>query len=144
MMNNETRLERFIEAQEGVYERALWEIMNGRKESHWMWYIFPQVQGLGVSHTSRLYAIRDTAEAEAFLKNPVLGGRLVRICEELLKIKSNDAMQIFGSPDHMKLKSSMTLFSFLNMHPVFDLVLDKFFQGEKDDRTLSIINRQNK
>lgn len=140
-MNDEINLDRFIDAQENDYERALSEIRNGRKESHWMWYIFPQVQGLGTSQTSRLYAIKDMREAKAFLAHPVLGERLVRICNELLKIRSNDALQIFGGPDQLKLKSSMTLFSCLNMHPVFDLVLDKFFQGRKDDRTLSILDR---
>ena len=143
-MNDKINLDRFIDAQETDYETALSEIKNGRKESHWMWYIFPQLQGLGVSATSKLYAIHDMQEAEAFLRHNVLGERLIRICNELVKINSNDALQIFGSPDHLKLKSSMTLFSCLNMHPVFDLVLDKFFRGRKDDRTLSIIERQNK
>ncbi|HUQ65466.1 MAG TPA: DUF1810 domain-containing protein [Flavitalea sp.] len=143
-MSEEINLQRFIDAQEANYERALSEINNGRKESHWMWYIFPQIQGLGFSSTSVVYAIRDIMEAEAFLKHPLLGNRLIGICNVLLKIRSSDALQIFGSPDNVKLKSSMTLFSSLNMNPVFDSVLDKFFQGKKDDQTLSILARQNK
>ncbi len=135
-------VERFITAQEGTYERALAEIINGRKVTHWMWYIFPQIKGLGFSETAKFYAIADIQEAEAFLRHPVLGERLIRICKELLKAKSDNALEIFGSPDHLKLKSSMTLFGSLKMEPVFDSVLDKFFNGEKDERTLSILNRQ--
>ena len=138
-MNSVVDLERFVTAQQTSYERALAEIKNGRKESHWMWYIFPQIQGLGFSETARRYAIINLKEAEAFLTHPVLGERLIRISNELLKIKSNNALEVFGSPDHLKLKSSMTLFAHLNMNPVFNAVLDKFFKGETDERTLSII-----
>ena len=141
-MNNDTSLTRFLDAQHEDYEQALSEIKSGRKQSHWMWYIFPQVQGLGFSSTSKYYAIQDLHEAEEFLKHPVLGDRLIAICNELLKLKSNDANNIFGSPDNMKLKSSMTLFSSLNMNPVFQLVLDKFFEGTKDEKTLGIIGKQ--
>lgn len=130
-------LQRFIDAQESVYPLALEEIKNGRKQSHWMWFIFPQIQGLGFSATSKLYAIKDNQEAEAFLKHPLLGSRLITISNELLKLNSNDAHTIFGSPDDMKLQSSMTLFSSLkNADPVFDLVLQKFFKGIKDRNTL--------
>jgi len=130
-------LQRFIDAQESVYPLALEEIKNGRKQSHWMWFIFPQIQGLGFSATSKLYAIKDNQEAEAFLKHPLLGSRLITISNELLKLNSNDAHTIFGSPDDMKLQSSMTLFSSLkNAGPVFDLVLQKFFKGIKDRNTL--------
>jgi uncharacterized protein (DUF1810 family) len=136
-------LKRFIQAQEADYKIALSEIKNGRKQSHWMWYIFPQVQGLGFSETSRYYAIKDINEAEEFLKHPVLGSRLIQICHELVKLKSNDANAIFGSPDNVKLKSSMTLFSSLdNTDPVFQSVLDKFFNGAKDKRTLQILGKQ--
>lgn len=138
-MNNEVNLERFVTAQQGSYERALAEIKNGRKESHWMWYIFPQIQGLGFSDTAKRYAINDIKEAEAFLQHPVLGERLIRISSELLEMKSNNALEVFGNPDHLKLKSSMTLFAHLNINPVFKSVLDKFFKGETDDRTLRII-----
>ncbi len=134
-------MKRFIDAQEADYKIALSEVKNGRKQSHWMWYIFPQIQGLGFSETSKLYAIKDINEAEEFLNHPVLGSRLVHICNELLKLKSNDANKIFGSPDDLKLKSSMTLFSSLhNSNPVFQLVLEKFFNGTKDNKTLRIID----
>ncbi len=133
-------LQRFIDAQQRDYAIALREIKNGRKQSHWMWYIFPQVQGLGFSSTSKYYAIKDLNEATAYLKHDVLGTRLIEICNELLTLKINDAHKIFGSPDDMKLKSSMTLFAALqNTNPVFQSVLDKFFNGNKDSRTLEII-----
>ena len=142
-MYKENTLNRFIQAQEVSYPVALAEIQKGRKQSHWMWFIFPQIQGLGFSETSRFYAIRDKLEAQAFLEHPVLGNRLVRICQELLKLEENDANKIMGSPDDVKLKSSMTLFASLpNPHPVFALVLEKFFQGAKDAKTLQIISKQ--
>ena len=141
-MKAEYNLKRFTDAQESTFQNALTEIKNGRKQSHWMWYIFPQIQGLGFSDTSKFYAIEDINEAEEFLKHPLLGGRLILICSELLKLECNDANKIFGSPDDLKLKSSMTLFSLLhNTNPVFQLVLEKFFDGTKDIKTLKIINR---
>jgi uncharacterized protein (DUF1810 family) len=133
-------LTRYMEAQETNFQIALSEIRNGRKESHWMWYIFPQIQGLGFSETSQYYAIEDILEASAFLKYPILGSRLNMVCHELLALDYNDAYKIFGSPDDLKLKSSMTLFSLVpNADPVFQQVLDKFFHGEKDPKTLKII-----
>ena len=138
-MRSEYNLERFIDAQNTSYEIALSEIKMGRKKSHWMWYIFPQVQGLGFSETSKYYAIKDIGEAKAFLEHPVLGERLVRICNALLNLESGNAHKIFGSPDDLKLQSSMTLFSSLNINPVFQKVLEKFFNGAKDDKTLQII-----
>ena len=138
-MSSEYNLERFIDAQEASYEIALSEITSGRKKSHWMWYIFPQVQGLGFSETSKFYAIKDIGEAKAFLEHPVLGERLVRICNALLHLESDNAHNIFGSPDDLKLQSSMTLFSSLNINPVFQKLLEKFFNGIKDDKTLQII-----
>jgi uncharacterized protein (DUF1810 family) len=140
-MDKEKSLKRFIDAQETDYKRALQEIKNGRKTSHWMWYIFPQIQGLGFSETSKLYAIKDTDEASEFLSHPVLGKRLVEICKELLQLKSNDAHSIFGSPDDMKLQSSMTLFASLNTNEVFQQVLEKFFKGAKDVKTLHLIGK---
>ncbi len=108
-----------------------------------MWYVFPQVQGLGFSETSRFYAIKNLDEAEAFLQCAILGSRLIAICNALLGLESNNANQIFGSPDDLKLKSCMTLFSALsNTDPVFGLVLDKFFNGRKDQKTLQLIKRQ--
>ncbi len=138
-MSSEYNLERFIDAQEASYEIALSEIKSGRKKSHWMWYIFPQVQGLGFSETSKFYAIKNISEARAFLEHPVLGERLVRICNALLHLESDNAHNIFGSPDDLKLRSSMTLFSSLNINPVFQKLLEKFFNGIKDDKTLQII-----
>jgi len=140
-MASDYNLQRFIDAQKEGYEIALAEVRNGRKQSHWMWYIFPQIQGLGFSSTSQFYAIKDLNEAEEFIKHPVLGNRLVRISNELLKLESNNATKVFGSPDDLKLKSSMTLFSALpNTDPVFELVLKKFFDGTKDSKTLQILN----
>jgi uncharacterized protein (DUF1810 family) len=134
-------LKRFLDAQENDFERALAEIRRGRKQSHWMWYIFPQIAGLGFSSTSKFYAIKDRSEAELYLAHPVLGARLIEISEALLEIEGKTANQIFGSPDDAKLKSSMTLFGALeNAHPVFQQVLDKYFDGAKDWRTLEQID----
>ncbi|RDC65953.1 DUF1810 domain-containing protein [Adhaeribacter pallidiroseus] len=142
-MTHENNLQRFITAQEKDYPIALAEIKRGRKQSHWMWYIFPQIQGLGYSETSRVYAITNIPEAEAYVKHPVLGKRLIEICEALLLLTSNNATAIFGNPDDLKLKSSMTLFSQIpNAHPVFQKVLAKFFHGTKDLKTLQIIESQ--
>ncbi len=132
-------LERFIEAQEESYEIALNEIKKGRKRSHWMWYIFPQIKGLGHSSTAQYYAIQNRAEAEAYLAHPVLSRHLLEISEELLKIESNDASRVFGYPDDLKLKSSMTLFSLVSKKTVFKRVLDKFFDGEIDERTVEFL-----
>ena len=134
-------LKRFTDAQENSFPIALSEIQQGRKQSHWMWFIFPQIAGLGFSETSRYYAIKDLREADEFLKHPVLGSRLINISRELLKLKTTDAHGVFGNPDDLKLKSSMTLFSMLpGTDPVFQYVLEKFFNGEKDSKTLHIIS----
>jgi uncharacterized protein (DUF1810 family) len=138
MSNN--NLQRFIEAQEHDYATALSEIKNGRKRSHWMWYIFPQIAGLGFSSTSQFYAIRDLDEATAYLQNEILGRRLIEISSVLLSLPTNNAHSIFGSPDDMKLRSSMTLFLFVpNTSPVFQSVLNKFFSGQKDKRTVELL-----
>jgi uncharacterized protein (DUF1810 family) len=135
-------LQRFIDAQETDFPIALSEVMKGKKQSHWMWYIFPQIYGLGFSATSKFYAIKDLDEAKAFLQHPVLSNRLILICNELLKLKSNDAYKIFGSPDDIKLHSSMTLFAMIpGADPVFRSVLEKFFKGKKDNNTVQIISR---
>ena len=142
-MTNETSLQRFVDAQSSDYERALAEIKNGKKRSHWMWYIFPQLQGLGFSDVSRYYALKDLAEAADYFRHPVLGSRLLGICQELLKLGSNDANQVFGSPDNLKLKSSMTLFAALpDADPVFQAVLAKFFTGVRDGKTLQLLGKQ--
>ncbi|MGH2647582.1 MAG: DUF1810 domain-containing protein [Ginsengibacter sp.] len=136
-MDSGHNLQRFIDAQENVYSVALGEVKRGRKQNHWMWFIFPQIQGLGFSPTSKLYAIKDTSEAKIFLHQPLLSRRLIEISNELLQLESNDAHAIFGSPDDMKLQSSMTLFSSVHdANPVFNLVLKKFFNGIKDMNTL--------
>ena len=140
-MNKQNDLDRFITAQETNYHIALTEIKQGKKQSHWMWYIFPQIQGLGFSEMTKLYSMKDLDEAQEFLRHPVLGKRLMDICNELLQLKNNDAHAIFGSPDDKKLRSSMTLFATVNnTDPVFQLVLDKFFKGEKDQATVRIIS----
>lgn len=138
-MPTSQNLDRFIKAQQGVYETALSEIRNGRKASHWMWFIFPQIQGLGHSDMARFYAIKDKEEAQGYLQHPILGQRLIEISEVLMQLNSGNAVQIFGGIDSVKLKSSMTLFSLLpNANPIFQKVLDKFFGGEKDGRTVEI------
>jgi len=137
----ENNLQRFTDAQKTNYETALTEIKNGRKQSHWMWFIFPQVAGLGFSETSRYYAIKNLHEATAYLNHPILGPRLIAICNELLKLNDNNATRIFGNPDDLKLKSSMTLFASVpDTYPVFGLVLEKFFGGKQDAKTLQLIN----
>lgn len=128
-------IERFIKAQEKSYDCALQEIKNGRKRSHWMWYVFPQIKGLGHSTTAQYYAIQNRAEAEDYLAHPLLSSRLLEITGELLKLKTSDADAVFGWPDDQKLKSSMTLFYMVSNDQVFKQVLDKFFGGELDDVT---------
>jgi uncharacterized protein (DUF1810 family) len=139
-MNQKNSLARFLEAQSGNYPDALAEIRNGRKRTHWMWYVFPQIQGLGLSETARFYAINDRREAEAYAAHPVLGPRLLEISAALLGLKSNDAHAIFGSPDDLKLQSSMTLFAAVpGAPPVFQQVLDKFYGGAQDQKTLRLL-----
>jgi uncharacterized protein (DUF1810 family) len=142
-MATEINLQRFLDAQEKSFGLALSEIQSGKKRTHWMWYIFPQIRGLGNSETSKYYAIKDMKEADAFLSHPILGSRLITICRSLLDQPVNNANKIFGSPDDLKLKSSMTLFSSLpNTRPVFQSVLDKFFNGMVDSRTLEILSNE--
>ena len=132
-------LERFVSAQEYDYEIALFEIRKGRKLSHWMWYIFPQIQGLGYSPTAQYYAIENRKEAVEYLKHPILGTRLIEISEALLSLKENDATRIMGYPDDLKLKSSMTLFYEISKNYIFKKVIDKYFEGEMDGKTLKIL-----
>jgi len=140
MEDNATGLNRFVAAQQNDYDTALQEIKNGRKRSHWMWYIFPQVAGLGMSAMSQRYAIKDLAEAEAYLNHAVLGKRLVEISNALLQLEETDAHEIFGSPDDMKLRSSMTLFAAVDgADPVFNQVLDRFFNRTQDQQTLTLL-----
>jgi uncharacterized protein (DUF1810 family) len=142
-MATENNLQRFIDAQTGSYQQALSEIRSGRKRSHWMWFIFPQLQGLGYSETARYYAIRNIEEARLYLQHPILGQRLIEISKALLQLEGKTANQILVSPDDLKLKSCMTLFGLLeNADPVYQAVLDKYFNGSKDHKTLQILNKQ--
>ena len=134
-------LERFLKAQDKDYEQALKEIKKGRKTSHWIWYIFPQIAVLGFSSTSKYYSIKDKNEAIEYLKNNTLKHRLIEICEALLSLESDDATYVMGYPDDLKLKSSMTLFSEVSDIDVFKKVLDKFYNGEKDEMTISLLNK---
>jgi len=131
-------LNRYIEAQSYDYERALTEIKNGKKESHWMWYIFPQIKGLGFSATSKFYEIQSIDEAISYLDNEILGPRLIEISNELLKLKSNNPIEIFGEIDFLKLKSSMTLFSYISNNQIFNKVLEKYYNNELDINTINI------
>ncbi len=134
-------LERFIEAQEQSYQNALEEIRDGRKESHWMWYIFPQIKGLGNREFSIFYGLASLEEAEAYLLHPILGKRLVEICAVLLKSDETDAYTIFGFPDYLKLQSCLTLFSQIeNSNEIIDQLLSKYFNSEYDEKTLGIIH----
>ena len=130
------KLDRFIKAQENTYSIALNEIKNGRKQSHWMWYIFPQIKGLGMSETSRYYGIDGVLEAKAYLDNEILGNRLREITGELLKLDENNPFDIFGTIDTMKLKSCMTLFDYVSDENIFMDVLDKFYNGEVDEKMI--------
>ena len=137
----EQDLSRFIKAQDSSYEEALSEIKSGRKRSHWMWYIFPQFKGLGYSETSKYYSIKDMDEAKRYLNHPILGERLKLITKELLALDENNANNVFGSPDDLKLKSSMTLFAAIEVtkENIFQAVLDKYFNGQTDIKTLTLI-----
>jgi uncharacterized protein (DUF1810 family) len=133
-------LARFVEAQAGDYATALAEIRAGRKRSHWMWYIFPQIDGLGFSSMARRYAIKSLDEARAYLDHPVLGPRLVEITEAALAVEGRSAHEIFGSPDDMKLRTCATLFArAASEGSVFSRLMDKFFDGKPDVRTLELL-----
>ena len=136
-------LERFVAAQEHSFDRALDEVRNGRKETHWMWFIFPQLRGLGTSDMAQTYGIADLDEAKLYLAHNELGTRLVEIASELLNLKVSDPEVIFGDIDAMKLKSSMTLFSLVSEeNSVFHKVLQKFFEGQSDAKTLELLAAQ--
>jgi uncharacterized protein (DUF1810 family) len=134
-------LNRFVEAQSEVYDHALSEIRTERKRSHWMWFIFPQFAGLGTSATSRFYAIKSIDEAREYLQHPLLGPRLIECAEAVLSNRGISARDIFGSPDDMKLKSCMTLFAYISSgNSVFDKVLDQFYGGERDAKTIAALS----
>ena len=133
-------LERFVEAHKKYFEIAYEEIKNGKKESHWMWYIFPQIKGLGHSEIAKYYAIQNLEEAKEFIEDEYLGGNLIRISKELLNLKTDDALQVFGYPDNLKLKSCMTLFYSVSLNVIFEDVLKKYFGGKEDNRTIKILD----
>lgn len=138
-----TDLQRFKDAQRNDYEQALQEVKSGRKCTHWMWYIFPQIRGLGMTPISDYYSIRSLREAKDYLKDPVLGARLVEISKALLELNTSDPNAVFGSPDDLKLRSCMTLFERADpQNPVFGDVLDKYYRGERDQRTLEILDEE--
>jgi uncharacterized protein (DUF1810 family) len=133
-------LRRFLTAQAGVYTQALAEIRRGRKVSHWMWYVFPQIDGLGFSQTTKRYSIKSVEEARAYLRHPVLGPRLLECAEAVLQVQGRTAHDIFGSPDDQKLQSCATLFASISPPgSPFHQILDRYFQGEKDERTLELL-----
>jgi uncharacterized protein (DUF1810 family) len=135
------RLQRFVDAQEGVHDRALAELRAGRKTSHWMWFVFPQVAGLGSSAMAKRYAIGSLEEARAYLDHPVLGPRLIECVEAVLSHSDLTALEILGSPDDVKLRSSMTLFALAaSPEAPFQRVLDAFFEGEMDTRTVDLLD----
>lgn len=142
-MPTNINLNRFLDAQAGDYATALAEIKRGKKQSHWMWYIFPQMAGLGFSETARFYGITDLSEARAYVQHPILGTRLIEISMALLQIEGKTANQILGSPDDLKLRSSMTLFSRIeNADPVFQAVLTKYFNAAPDPKTLALVKSE--
>ena len=136
-------LKRFKDAQETDYDTALKEIRNGHKSSHWIWYIFPQIKGLGHSFTSRYYALSGLKEAKAYLDDEILNRRLREITKALLELHTDDAVAVMGDIDAMKLRSSMTLFDEVSKDDIFKEVLDKFFDGKPDEKTLEILHKEN-
>ena len=137
-------LDRFVEAQAGIYDQALAEIRAGLKRSHWMWYVFPQLAGLGNSPTSVRYAIANRDEAAAFLAHPILGPRLLQWAEAVLQIDGRSAFEIFGSPDDLKLRSCATLFAVVsNDGSVFHRIIDKYCDGQRDPRTIELLAQTN-
>ena len=135
-------LSRFVQAQEQTYDQALAELNAGRKRSHWMWYVFPQLDGLGSSPITKRYSIKSEAEARAYLDHPVLGQRLVDCAEAILRVEGKSAREILGSPDDLKLKSCATLFARVSPPgSVFERILEKFYSGEPDAATLRLLAR---
>ena len=133
-------LQRFVDAQRGIYAQAEQELRDGRKESHWMWYIFPQIDGLGFSSLSKRYSIKSLAEARAYLAHPVLGPRLLECAEAVVSLEGRSATEVFGSPDDMKLRSCATLFACVSPPgSVFDRLLGKYYRGLRDDQTLQLL-----
>ena len=139
-MNDPFHLQRFLDAQASVYPLVVAELRSGQKQSHWMWFIFPQFAGLGSSAMSRRYAIRNIEEAGEYLRHPVLGPRLVECTEAVKALDRRSARQILGAPDDKKLCSSMTLFELVSgPGSVFAAALEKYFSGERDARTIEMV-----
>lgn len=136
-------LTRFIAAQEKKFDQALSEIISGRKLGHWMWFVFPQLKGLGISETSTKYSIQNLEEAQEYFNHPILSARLRQITTELIRLEENNALKVFGLTDSIKLKSSLTLFSIADSSPesIFKKAINKFFDGEMDERTLNLIRK---
>ncbi len=133
-------LQRFVAAQEGVHEQALDELRSGQKIGHWMWFVFPQIDGLGSSEIAHFYAIKSAEEAKAYLRHPTLGPRLLECCEAMLSVQGKTAREILDFPDNLKLRSSMTLFSAVSPpDSAFARVIAKYFEGHPDQRTLEIL-----
>lgn len=142
MYNDPAALDRFVRAQVNDYDTALHEILSGRKRSHWMWYIFPQLRGLGHSSMAQYYGLQDLEEAKDYMEHPILGPRLVEISEALLTLDSNDPGAVMGYPDDLKLRSCMTLFELAAPEkPVFARVLNKFYADCRDRKTLELLGR---
>jgi uncharacterized protein (DUF1810 family) len=138
--NDPYDLDRFVRAQEGDYQQALSEIMSGRKRSHWMWFIFPQIDGLAFSSTSKLYSIKSIDEARVYFEHAVLGPRLLKCAEAVVGVDNRSATEIFGSPDDLKLRSCATLFASVSPSgSVFERILEKYFRGERDGKTLQLL-----
>jgi uncharacterized protein (DUF1810 family) len=139
-MSDTFDLTRFVDAQRAVYPNVLEELRDGRKRSHWMWFIFPQLAGLGRSETARFYAISGAAEAHAYLHNPLLSARLLECTRTVLEHSNRSAAYMFGSPDDMKLRSCMTLFATIAPeHTCFQDVLNRFFEGQPDARSIALL-----
>jgi uncharacterized protein (DUF1810 family) len=133
-------LNRFVLAQQEDYEQALAEIRGGKKRTHWMWYIFPQIDGLAFSSTSKYYAIKSIDEAKAYLEHPLLGPRLLECAEAVVGVEGRSAKEIFGSPDDLKLRSCATLFACVSPPgSAFDRLLEKYYRGERDQKTLQLL-----
>lgn len=134
-------LSRFIEAQETTYKGAMLELARGRKDSHWIWYIFPQINGLGNSETTKLYSIKSLEEGRAYLEHPLLGPRLGDSCEILLSLKDASINKVMGFPDDLKLLSSMTLFEFISdENSIFTKIIKVYFDNNRDENSLRIIH----
>ena len=138
-MDDTYDLNRFVEAQRDEYDEALAEIASGRKQTHWMWYIFPQIDGLASTATSRHFAIKSLEEARAYLAHPLLGPRLLECAEAALAVEGRTAHDIFGTPDDLKLRSSATLFAVVSPGSVFDRLLARYFDGVPDGKTLQLL-----